>query len=194
MKHFTQLIRLTVLSIFLLSAPQLSAATEDARGSIEAKKEEDGGRLFVHLKTSLKHDDAQICVAYNMIWVALKQGIAVDVLVDADGINTFKTSWFSDKDSIQKYNIPENLRIAIAGQLNVSLNDVPQTYGDYLIQLHKDGARFYVNKGFLIVAGIAPEPDKDMGKIADYAKKIFKPVSLKEMLMLRRRADFDYTY
>jgi len=151
-------------------------------------------RLFVHLKTSLKHDDAQICVAYNMIWAALKQGLAVDVLVDADGVNTFKTGWFSDKDSIQEYKIPENLRTAIAGQLNVSLDDVPKTYGDYLIRLHEDGARFYVNKGFLIVAGIAPEPDKDMGKIAGYAKEIFKPVTLTEMLELRRQADFDYTY
>lgn len=38
MKHFAQLVGLTVLSIFLLSAPQLSAATENSRGNIEAKK------------------------------------------------------------------------------------------------------------------------------------------------------------
>lgn len=38
MKHFAQLVGLTVLSIFLLSAPQLSAATEGAKGGIEAKK------------------------------------------------------------------------------------------------------------------------------------------------------------
>jgi len=159
-----------------------------------AAQGEQSGRLFVHLKTSLKQDDAQICVAYNMIWAALKQGLAVDVVVDADGINTFKTGWFSDNDSIQDYKIPENLRTALSAQLDVPLNQIPETYGDYLIKLHKEGARFYVNKGFLIVAGIAPEPDKDMGKIADYAKKIFKPVSLKEMLNLRRQADFDYTY
>jgi len=71
---------------------------------------------------------------------------------------------------------------------------VPLTYGDYLIRLHNEGAKFYINKGFLIVAGIAPEPDKDLGKIADYAKNIFKPVSFKEMLMLRKQADFDYSY
>lgn len=159
-----------------------------------AAQGEQSGHLFVHLKTSLKHDDAQICVAYNMIWAALKQGMAVDVVVDADGINTFKTGWFSDKDSIQDYKIPENLRSAIAGQMDLPLANIPKTYGDYLVRLHKDGARFYVNKGFLIVAGIAPEPDKDMGKIADYAKKIFKPVTLKEMLEIRRQADFDYTY
>ncbi len=150
--------------------------------------------MFVHLKTSLKHDDAQICVAYNMIWAALKEGMTVNVLVDADGINTFKTGLISDTDSIQGYKIPENLRASIARQLNVPHGDVPKTYGDYLILLHKEGAQFYVNKGFLIVAGIAPEPDKDMGKLADYVKKIFKPVTFKEMLKLRRDADFDYSY
>lgn len=150
--------------------------------------------MFVHLKTSLKHDDAQICVAYNVIWTALKEGMAVNVLVDADGINTFKTDWLSDTDSIQGYKIPENLRASIARQLSVPPSDVPKTYGDYLIRLHKDGARFYVNKGFLVVAGIAPEPDKDMGKLADYVKKIFKPVTFREMLELRKNADFDYSY
>ena len=49
--------------------------------------------FLVHLKTSLKKDDAQICVAYNMIWAALKKGYKVRVLVDADAINTFKKGW-----------------------------------------------------------------------------------------------------
>ncbi|MFY9270121.1 MAG: nuclear transport factor 2 family protein [Candidatus Manganitrophaceae bacterium] len=38
MKHLTRFIGLTVLNIFLLSASYLSAATEDAKVSIEAKK------------------------------------------------------------------------------------------------------------------------------------------------------------
>lgn len=151
-------------------------------------------RLFVHIKTSLKHDDAQICVAYNIIWAGLKSGMAVDVMVDADGINTFKTGWFGDKDSIQAYNIPSNLRQAMSEQFSVPLNEVPQTYGDYLKTLHKAGAKFYINKGFLVVSKIAPEPDKDMGKIANYAAKIFKPISLMEMIQLRKKALFDYTF
>ena len=40
--------------------------------------------FLVHLKTSLKKDDAQICVAYNVIWAALEEGFDVKVLVDAD--------------------------------------------------------------------------------------------------------------
>jgi len=171
-----------ILLLFAFALPAVQA------GAVEKQT------LFVHLKTSLKHDDAQICVAYNVIWAALKEGMAVNVLVDADGINTFKRGIFSDKDAIQDYKIPENLRTSIARQLNVPPDDVPKTYGDYLILLHKEGAQFYVNKGFLIVAGIAPEPDKDMGKLADYAKKIFKPVTFKRMLELRKNADFDYSY
>ena len=38
MKHLKRVIGLTVLSIFLLSAPQLSATSEDTKGSIAAKK------------------------------------------------------------------------------------------------------------------------------------------------------------
>ena len=30
--------------------------------------------ILFHLKTSLDHDDAQICVAYNEIWARLKMG------------------------------------------------------------------------------------------------------------------------
>ncbi len=151
-------------------------------------------RLFVHLKTSLGHDDAQICVAYNMIWAALRQGMAVDVLVDADGINTFKRGIFSEHDAIETYRIPDALRRSIARQFAIDLADVPATYGDYLQRLASDGAHFYINKAFLIVAGIADSPDEDLGRIAPYAARIFEPVDLKTMLRLRRQADFDFTY
>ncbi len=151
-------------------------------------------RLFVHLKTSLQHNDAQICVAYNIIWAALKSNLEVDVLIDADGINTFKTSFWSDKDAIQEYDIPENLRKGLSEQFSIPLSEVPKTYGEFLILLHKEGANFYINKAFLIVSGIAPNPDEDMGKIAEYAAKIFKPVSIMEMIKLRQKAVFDYTF
>lgn len=161
-------------------------------GSAQENSEKD--RLFVHLKTGLKHDDAQICVAYNVIWAALKSGMKVDVLVDADAINTFKTGTFSSEDAIQGYKIPENLRVAIKEQFSIPLSEVPQTYGEYLIKLKEDGAKFYINKGFLIVSGIATNPDENLGKISKYAADLFKPVSLKEMIQLRKKALFDYTF
>ena len=53
-----------------------------------------GKEIFlVHLKTSLNKDDAQICVAYNIIWAALEEGKTVKVLIDADAINTFKIDY-----------------------------------------------------------------------------------------------------
>ena len=82
--------------------------------------------FLVHLKTSLKKDDAQICVAYNVIWAALEEGYTVKVLVDADAINTFKLGWFG-KDDIEKYKIPDRLRKALADQFEVSLDKVPRT-------------------------------------------------------------------
>jgi hypothetical protein len=39
--------------------------------------------FLLHLKTGLKKDDAQICVAYNVIWAGLEEGYKVKVLVDA---------------------------------------------------------------------------------------------------------------
>ena len=46
--------------------------------------------FLVHAKTDLTKDDAQICVAYNVILAAIKQGHDVSVLIDASAVNTFK--------------------------------------------------------------------------------------------------------
>jgi len=107
--------------------------------------------ILFHLKTSLKHDDAQICVSYNKIWAALAEGLDVKVLADADAINTFKKGW-RGKDDIEDYKIPENLRQALAEQFTDNkLNDVPKTYGEFLNILHKKGAEFYVNSSLLAI-------------------------------------------
>ena len=149
-----------------------------------------GDEIFlVHLKTSLKKDDAQICVAYNIIWAALTTGKTVKVLIDADAINTFKIGW-RGKDDIEGYKIPENLRQALAGQFQVDLKNVPATYGDFLIMLKDKGAEFYINSGFLIVSKIGA-PDDLLGKVS---AKFFKPVTLKEMVQLRTRAKYYMVY
>jgi len=89
--------------IFLFVTPISSMAAKDQEV------------FLVHLKTSLKKDDAQICVAYNVMWAALEEGYTVKVLVDADAINTFKIGW-NGKDAIETYKIPENLRNALSTQ------------------------------------------------------------------------------
>ncbi len=145
--------------------------------------------FLVHLKTSLKKDDAQICVAYNVIWAALEEGFDVKVLVDADAINTFKVGWFG-KDDIEKYKIPERLRKTLADQFEVSLNKVPRSYGEFLTLLHDKGAEFYINTGFLIVSKIGT-PEDPLEKIS---AKFFTPVTLNEMVRMRAEADHYMVY
>ncbi len=146
--------------------------------------------FLIHLKTSLKKDDAQICVAYNMIWAALKEGFNVKVLVDASAIDTFKIGWLRKKDDIENYKIPENLREALSKQFNKLLQNIPKTYGDYIKMLSKLGAEFYVNTGYLIVSK-AGTPEEPLKKIS---VKFFKPISLKEMVRLRKEADYYMAY
>lgn len=150
---------------------------------------EQGKTFLVHLKTGLKKDDAQICVAYNVIWAALKKGHTVKVLVDADAINTYKIGW-GGKDDIEEYKIPENLRVALSKQFEVSLNQIPKTYGEYLIMLKEKGVEFFINSGFLIVSKIGT-PEDLLKKIS---AKFFKPITLPEMIDLRSKADYYMVY
>ena len=167
----------TIAIIFLFATPFSSMA--DTAKEI----------FLVHLKTSLKKDDAQICVAYNIIWAALEEGYIVKVLVDADAINTFKIGW-KGKDDIEGYKIPENLRKALAEQFKVGLENVPKTYGAFLAMLKEKGVEFYINTGFLIVSKIGT-PDDLLGKVS---AKFFKPITLKDMVKLRTDADYYMAY
>jgi hypothetical protein len=154
----------------------------------EAFSEETQTILF-HLKTGLKHDDAQICVAYNEIWAALEEGLKVNVLIDADATNTFKIGWFG-KDDIQEYKLPERLRKGLATQFEVPLEQVPETYGAYLEMLNQKGAQFYINSAFLVLAKI----EEQMGTVENVSAKFFQPITLKNMLKLRTTADYYLVY
>ena len=172
-----KIIRLNVIVIFvfMLFLSSLMAAENET--------------FLIHLKTSLKKDDAQICVAYNMMWAALEEGFQVKVLVDADAINTYKVGW-GGKDDIEGYKIPENLREALSKQFAVPLARVPKTYGDFLTMLKDDGVKFYINTGFLIVSKIGT-PTDPLKKVSN---KFFKPVSLKEMIRMRSEAKYYMAY
>lgn len=148
-----------------------------------------GKSILFHLKTGLKHDDAQICVAYNMIWAALDAGMKVDVLVDADAANTFEVGW-RGKDSIEDFPLPERLRRSLATQFDVEPEMVPGDYGAFLDMLHGKGARFHVNSAFLVLAKIETE----MGRTENISPGFFEPVTLEEMLALRTGADYYMAY
>ncbi len=166
-----KLISICIVLSLMLFIPLLSMAEEET--------------FLVHLKTSLKRDDAQICVAYNIIWAALEEGFKVKVLIDADAINTYKVGW-AGKDDIEEYKIPENLRQALSKQFNVPLENVPKTYGECLLMLKDNGVEFYINSGFLIVSKIGT-PDNLLKKIS---AKFFNPVTLKEMVKMRKEAKY----
>ncbi len=145
--------------------------------------------FMVHLKTSLKQDDAQICVAYNIMLAALAEGYRVKVLVDAGAVNTFKIGW-SGRDDIEKYKIPETLRQALSRQFGMAMNAVPKTYGELLLDIKERGAEFYVNSGYLMVSGIGTPADP----LKKVSQKFFKPIPLKEMVKLRTAADYYMAY
>ena len=169
------LITLLGTTLLMFSFTGLYAASDDT--------------MLFHLKTGLKHDDAQICVAYNAIWAALDEGLKVKVLVDADAINTFKIGW-RGKDDIEDYKIPENLRQALAEQFSTPINKVPDTYGQFLNLLHDKGAKFYINSAFLVVAKV----EDQLGTVDNISAKYFQPISLKEMIRLRTGVDYYMVY
>ena len=148
------------------------------------------GTMLFHLKTSLKRDDAQICVAYNAIWAALEVGMKVNVLIDADAVNTYKVGWLRGKDDIEDYKLPDNLRERLSKEFEVSLDLVPKTYGEYLKLLHEKGAAFFINGDMLVVAKIS----KRFGDLEKISAKFFKPATVKEMIKMRTEAEYYMVY
>lgn len=155
-------------------------------GSVSA---EETSTLLVHIKTSLQHNDAQICAAYNVIWAALEEGLDVNVLIDADAVNTFRIGWFGS-DHIENRRLPENMRRTLSRQFDVPLDEVPRRYGEYLAMLRDKGAEFYINEEMLITAGIA----KGAGDLDRISARFFKPVTLPELVRLRMEADAYLVY
>ncbi len=169
-------ITIIVLTILVISIPLISYSAE--------KK-----KMLFHLKTGLKQDDAQICVAYNEIWAAIEEGLAVDVLIDASAVNTYKRGMFG-KDSLEKYKLPENMRQLLSRQFNLPIEKVPHVYGEYLAMLHDKGITFFINSEMLITAGIARD-ENDLEKVS---AKFFKPIGMKEIIRLRTAADYYIAY
>lgn len=149
-----------------------------------------GDTVLFHLKTSLDRDDAQLCVAYNAIWAALEEGMNVNVLIDADAVNTYKKKWLSEKDDFQDFELPERLRKRLSEEFKVSLAEVPKDYGEYLEMLHKRGAKFYINGDMLVVAKIS----ESFGDMRQIPTKFFKPITVREMLKLRQNATLYVAY
>jgi len=142
--------------------------------------------FLIHVKTDLSKDDAQICVAYNIIQGAVDQGYEVSVLIDASAVYTYKKKR-GGMDKLSKYKIPDNLKRELSRQFNLSEENTPKTYGDYLKLLHKSGAKFYINGSMMVVSKLSREFG-DKSKLSELAQHTFKVVSIKEMTQLIGRA------
>ncbi|MEI6856249.1 hypothetical protein [Psychrilyobacter sp.] len=112
-------------------------------------------KYVVHIKTDLSKDDAQICVAYNVILSALNKRYAVSAIIDASAVNTYKKKTFRNYDSIERYKIPERLRVELYNQFNLKKENVPETYGEFLDLLIEKGANFYVNSTMIVLAKVS---------------------------------------
>ena len=167
--------RLAVLLVLFLALSQLTWSADKT--------------MLIHLKTDLAKDDAQICVAYNIIWGALKEGNKVNVLIDASAVNTYKKGW-RGKDKLEDYKIPQRLRRELARQFKISLNNTPATYGEFLDILHKEGAQFYVNGAMLVLNKIS----KSFGDMTNISAKFFQPITLREIAKLINQADSYIAY
>jgi hypothetical protein len=120
----------------------------------------------------------------------LEEGMNVNVLIDADAVNTYKRKWLSEKDDFQDFKLPERLRKRLSEEFKVSLAQVPKNYGEYLEMLHEKGAKFYINGEMLVVAKIS----ESFGDMKQIPTKFFKSITVKEILKLRQKANLYISY
>lgn len=171
----------------LLLATLISASVSVPRAN--AADPVGGEIILIHLKTGLKLDDAQICVAYNQIWAAAVSGRRVQVLVDGSAVETYKKGRLG-RNKFDAYKIPGNLKNILSEEFNVPLDKVPQTYGEYTRMLHQKGVEFFVNSEMLVTYGI----EKEYGKAENLAMDFFKPVGIIGSLNLVRAANTYLVY
>src|SRR3990172_4744797 len=95
-------------------------------------------RILIHMKTSLAEDDAQICAVPNVAWAAVRAGHKVTILVDASAVTSVTKGfgWFrrmigSETTALDRATLPERERRSLSEQMDVTLEQVPQNYGEY---------------------------------------------------------------
>lgn len=142
--------------------------------------------FLIHVKTSLDEDDAQICVAPNVALAALKQGNTVTLLFDGSAVTSVKKGGFfsPDKTPMDRADLPERERKALAGQFQLPLEEIPRNYGEYLQFLKQMGAELRINRTMMLLYKIEPEAiDPNL-----------EPASLSEMVELLKTADIYIAY
>ncbi len=132
--------------------PATQAATQPARPVAEAHgtfgemPKPAGDAIFIHMVTSMEHDDNPACVAFNAALAALKQGRPVVMFYDAGAVTDLKL-WKGDPTAL-RYPLPNKLNDMLSQRYGVAPDRLPQTYQEYLYALRDAGATIAAN-GFM---------------------------------------------
>jgi len=145
-----------------------------------------GKTFLIHIKTSLKLDDAQICAVPNVAWTAMSEGYKVTILFDASGVTALKKGGMfgGEKTPLDKAALPERERTALTKQLGVPLESVPHNYGEYIRLLKQKGVELYANRTMLLLYKI---DEKEI-------EAVVTPVGLKKMVELFAAPDVYVAY
>lgn len=146
----------------------------------------EAAQLLIHMKTSLAEDDAQICAVPNVAWSMIKAGHEVKLLVDASAVTSVTKGfgWFnslvrSDSTALDRAALPERERRSLSEQMDISLDEVPHNYGEYLHFLKNMGVEIYGNQTMMLLYKI------DVSKV----DSAVTPIPLNQMVELFSSAD-----
>ncbi|MBI4400301.1 MAG: hypothetical protein HY581_01570 [Nitrospirae bacterium] len=155
-------------------------------GSFVGAQQAAPSRILIHMKTSLALDDAQICAVPNVAWGAIKAGHKVTILVDASAVTSVTKGfgWFrkligSETTALDRAALPDRERKSLSEQMGVTLEQVPQDYGEYFAFLKKMGVEIYGNRTMMLLYNIDP------ARVASAVT----PIPLERMVQLFASAD-----
>lgn len=168
--------------IFLITALLVLVASQAVFAG-----EGEGKTFLIHAKTSLKLDDAQICAVPNVAWTALSKGYEVTILFDASGVTSIKKGGLlgGDRTPLDKADLPQREREALALQFGIPLSEVPGDYGEYVRFLkEKKEVSLYANRTMMLLYKIGD----------DEIEPAVTPLGLEAMVQLFENADVYVAY
>ena len=142
-----------------------------------------GKSILVHMKSGLKPDDTQPCVAFNTALGLVRSGYKVSILIDARANADFM-GHSPDKSKWGGYKLPAPMVRAVADELHIPLEEFPKTYMEYMKWLSDQGASVYMNATMNILSGEASTIRDQMGVPA-----FIKLLTFPEMAKLLAESD-----
>lgn len=153
-----------------------------------ANARDSGKRVLIHYTTSFEHDDNPGCVAFNVAFEALAQGHQVEFFFDAGGVQDLKL-WEGRPVAFQ-YALPDRLKELLSDPYSIAIEDLPETYQDYLYWLHEMGAEITYNGFMAALVSLTPSPREK----SDQLIPIAQPRSLGDLMDAIESSDFYVKY